>query len=698
MQKKHISRKLLVICFLLLFILIGGAWFYLFQDRPYPIFDTKKMMEISSDRILVAPFADTAYQVEPGLISPYKTMVTDGSWFKDTSGRTLYLRGVNLAGDSKIPTFSQPAANADKGGFEDSVVSFRDRPFPLADADRNFARLKKWGFRFVRWLVTWEAIEHSGPGKYDTSYINNMYQLIQKANQYGISVFIDPHQDVWSRFSGGDGAPQWTFDLLGMEVKHFQVTGAAFAGNINGQPQPQMIWPTNYTKYASATLFTLFFAGNTLAPRTFIGRIPVQDYLQDHYIAAIRQLAIRLKSLPNLIGFDTFNEPSAGWIGMNLNGEGLLTLGDMPTPFQAMLLASGIPQKVKHYKLGLTGFKMDKKDWINQEKISIWKKGYQDIWAANGVWGINSQGKPVIRQPDYFIRANGHPIDFNQDFFRPFLLKYAAAIHSVDPRYLIFAEPITIPPLPLPAFSKKQTDHFVNAGHWYDGITLFTKKYFPLFSFNFVNHKVALGKKNVRRLFDQEVAGLKAQGLQQLKGRPTMVGECGIPFDLNNGQAYRSGDFSVESAALDRTLSAMERTDVGYTLWNYTPDNTNRQGDHWNGEDLSIFSKSQQLDPSDINSGGRALDAVIRPYPFALPGIPLRFGYAYKKKMFYLKFVSDPKITAPAEIFLPDYEFGKGYRVNYSDGKVEKDKTGQYLLYFPSATHQKHTLLVRAGL
>ncbi|MHB1921018.1 MAG: cellulase family glycosylhydrolase [Chitinophagaceae bacterium] len=698
MHKRHRIRKFLLISLLVCVLLLAALWFYLFQDHSYPVFNTTKMVKVSSNQIPIMSFADTAYQVGTDSVSPYKTIRTDGPWFKDTSGRTLFLRGVNLAGDAKVPSDPNLPTYVRKGFFSDSVISFRDRPFPLADADRQFERLKKWGFRFVRWLVTWEGVEHAGPGEYDTTYINDIYQLIRRANQYGITVFIDPHQDAWSRFSGGDGAPRWTFDKLGMDVRRFQVTGAALVGNVYGKPLPNMIWPTNYSKFAAATLFSLFFAGNTLAPKTFIDGIPVQDYLQDHYIAAMRQLAIRLKSLPNVIGFDTFNEPSSGWIGMKLNSQGLLTLGDMPTPYQAMLLASGMAQRVSHYQLGWDGFKVDRKDEMNRGKLSLWKKGYRDIWVTNGVWGLDPLHHPVLKQPDYFREADGHPINFNREFFRPFILKYAAAIRSVDPRYLIFAEPVVMPPLPLPEFCLPQTGHFVNAGHWYDGITLFTKKYFPFFTVNLRNRKLVLGKRKVRRLFDQQVSDLKAQGKNQLKGRPTLVGECGIPFDLNQGEAYRSGNFSDQAAAMDRTLSAMEKNLVGYAIWNYTPDNTNSHGDHWNGEDLSIFSKSQQKDPADINSGGRALDAVIRPYPYALPGTPTRFGYEYKKRKFFLQFTSDPKITAPAEIFLPEYEFGKGYRVDYSDGRVGKDKTGQYLLYYPSASHRHHTLLVSAGL
>jgi hypothetical protein len=48
--------------------------------------------------------------------------------------------------------------------------------------------------------VTWEAVEHFGPGIYDDDYVAFLIALIRKAtDDYGFRVFVDPHQDVWSR-------------------------------------------------------------------------------------------------------------------------------------------------------------------------------------------------------------------------------------------------------------------------------------------------------------------------------------------------------------------------------------------------------------------------------------------------------------------------------------------------------------------
>ncbi len=301
----------------------------------------------------------------------------EGDRFIDEHGCTLILRGVNLGGSSKVPFSPDGATWRREGFFDHRSVSFVGRPFPLEEADEHFGRLRHWGFTFLRLLTTWEAIEHTGPGQYDETYLAYFRAIVEKAAEYGISVFIDPHQDVWSRFTGGDGAPGWTLEAAGLDMTAFAETGAAVTHQEHGDPFPRMIWPTNYGKLANLTMWTLFFGGDAFAPDMRIGGRPAQDYLQGHYIAAVAHLAERLADLPNVIGFDTLNEPGTGLIGRRSLAEASfpLKLGPSPTPLQSLALGSGISQRVATYELGLTGFKRTGEVDLNPEGRSAWLPG-----------------------------------------------------------------------------------------------------------------------------------------------------------------------------------------------------------------------------------------------------------------------------------------------------------------------------------
>lgn len=73
-----------------------------------------------------------------------------------------------------------------------------------------------------------------------------------------------------------------------------------------------------------------------------------------------------------------------------------------------------------------------------------------------------------------------------------------------------------------------------------------------------------------------------------------------------------------------------------HSLWNYNPDNTDQEGDNWNGENFSWFSQRRAMPKFlleyeqtslHLDGGGRILDAVIRPYPAKVAGVPLEFNY-----------------------------------------------------------------------
>jgi hypothetical protein len=617
---------------------------------------------------------------------------TDGVYFKDEHNRRLLLRGVNLGGSSKQP-YPNGATYIREGFFEHREVSFVGRPFPLQEADEHFRRLKAWGLTFLRFLVTWEAVEHSGPGQYDEAYLDYLRAVVKKAGEHGLVLFIDPHEDVWSRFTGGDGAPGWTLEAVGFDLTRLAESGAAVVHQTHGDPFPRMIWPTNNHKLAAATMWTLFFGGNDFAPETKIDGEPVQGYLQRHYIAAVQKVAERLADFEHVLGYDTLNEPAAGYIALPTleAAPWPLKIGPSPTPFQSMLLGAGFPQEVDHYELKASGPKKVGTQVVNPNGVSAWREGREPIWRANGVWNM-VDGGPRLMRPDYFARVNGREVDFNQDYFRPFANRFAEAVRQVDPGAIIFVE--AEPEKRQPAWGESDAGNIVSVPHWYDAYVLMLKDFHPWLGVDSHEAKLVPTPWGVRKSYAEQIERYKRQAQEEMGGVPTLIGETGVPFDLQDKHAYKTGDFSTVIRAMDRTLRAMDDVLVSYTLWNYTADNTNAHGDLWNDEDLSIFSRDQQTDPDNINSGGRALEAVVRPYASKIAGEPLKMSFDLRRRRFDFAFRHDPTVEAPTEIFVPNFQYPHGMRVTISDGTFEHDRDRQVLTYRHAEQTPVHRLRI----
>jgi Cellulase (glycosyl hydrolase family 5) len=123
----------------------------------------------------------------------------DGHKFRDPHDREITLRGINVAGDSKFPKVPDLPSHVAECFFDGDNVSFVGRPFLLEDAHVHLGKLQKWGYNTIRYIFTWEAIEHAGPGMYDDEWISFTIEVLRVAKQYGFYVFLDPHQDAVCR-------------------------------------------------------------------------------------------------------------------------------------------------------------------------------------------------------------------------------------------------------------------------------------------------------------------------------------------------------------------------------------------------------------------------------------------------------------------------------------------------------------------
>ena len=127
---------------------------------------------------------------------------------------------------------------------------------------------------------------------------------------------------------------------------------------------PPMIWSTNYNRYVNYTMFSLFFGGRDFAPKAIIDGINIQEYLQSHFINAMAHVAKKIHEARDLedtciLGWENMNEVTPGMIGHMqldlLEERQILRLGTVPTPFQSMLLASGMETAVAVYEFGSFG-------------------------------------------------------------------------------------------------------------------------------------------------------------------------------------------------------------------------------------------------------------------------------------------------------------------------------------------------------
>ena len=408
-----------------------------------------------------------------------------------------------------------------------------------------------------------------------------------------------------------------------------------------------MIWSTNYGRLASQTLFTLFFAGRDYAPKCIIDGVNIQDYLQTHFIAAFGQLADRIKAAGDLldecvIGWDSMNEPAEGFCGYeNLNTVpseqgSTLRKGSRPTPAQSLRLGMGQEQTVEHWTFGAFGPKQDgtvtidpkgHKMWLDPEaepsginnrwgwrRDPGWKLGLC-IWALHGVWDVESG---YIILPEYFRCPPfdpDRPVVFEADYWRPHWRAYVSRIRQAHPEAIHFVQPPVFAQPPSLDGPDDLKGRCCYSGHYYDGLTLVTRhwNWFNADALGLLRGKykatwmaAKIGERAIRKSLQEQLGILKSD-TEILGPYPTLIGEIGIPYDMDGKRAYGwtdggkyAGDYSNQQKALDASLNAADGPNaLNYTIWTYCPDSCHEWGDGWNMEDLSLWSEDDLRNNKD---------------------------------------------------------------------------------------------------
>jgi len=185
----------------------------------------------------------------------------EGSFFRDTKGGVVLLRGVNVTGDAKVP------------------------PFMKVSDPAIFDPLQRWGMNVVRLLFTWEAYEPT-QGTYDTSYLDAYASAARAAGERGLYVIVDFHQDAFSRSSiggCGDGFPAWALP-----------PGIPPATPDNGPNCAS--WGTKMVTDADMKSAWTAFHTDAHGAKT-------------RFLLMLESVSARLAKEPSVIGYDILNEP-----------------------------------------------------------------------------------------------------------------------------------------------------------------------------------------------------------------------------------------------------------------------------------------------------------------------------------------------------------------------------------------------------
>ncbi|WP_181407461.1 glycoside hydrolase family 5 protein [Nocardioides sambongensis] len=168
----------------------------------------------------------------------------------DRSGRSLDLRGTNL------------------GKFDD-----------ITEAD--VARMGAAGFTLLRLPIQWRKLEPV-QGEYDATYLQHIRDVLGWADEHGLLVMVDWHQDVFGPAFGFDGIPAWA-------TRDDDLPYERWPGN----------WFDNYFQPAVQAAFDHLWNDEDLRQ----AQVNTWTYLAEH-----------LAGEPALLGYDLFNEPMAGTI------------------------------------------------------------------------------------------------------------------------------------------------------------------------------------------------------------------------------------------------------------------------------------------------------------------------------------------------------------------------------------------------
>lgn len=234
------------------------------SERETPVLGGQVLRKLTMVALLLGLFgaAGLASAFEAATAPPELRVI--GRNFVDAQDRVVILRGLNVAGNAKVPPF----------------IPFRN----LAMLDP----LPGFGANVIRLLFNWEAYEPE-PGQYDEDYLAWVSSAAAAAWARGLYVIIDLHQDGYSRFLAqgcGEGFPRWAIPwYIPLSLPDNGLACGSWGLRMSLDPLQHATWNGFY-----------------------------QDAfgVRSRFLALWQRLVRRFSQIRGVIGYDLLNEPW-GW-------------------------------------------------------------------------------------------------------------------------------------------------------------------------------------------------------------------------------------------------------------------------------------------------------------------------------------------------------------------------------------------------
>ncbi|MBM4372638.1 MAG: cellulase family glycosylhydrolase, partial [Deltaproteobacteria bacterium] len=197
----------------------------------------------------------------------------------DAQGRVLILHGANVVGGAKSSPY-----------------------YPQVTREQILRLSADWGFNFARVLILWAGVEPAA-GTIDEVFLDRVEERLDWFHEAGILVLLDMHQDVYSEFTCGDGAPLWAVRTDDLPIRC-----------------PAQ-WFLGYFEPGVQRAFDNFWDATG----------PHAD-LQERYVAMWVAVAERFRDHPAVMGYDLMNEPHPGTAFDIPEALGMGAREDSPSP------------------------------------------------------------------------------------------------------------------------------------------------------------------------------------------------------------------------------------------------------------------------------------------------------------------------------------------------------------------------------